>query len=231
MISLGLDTSGAACAVAIWKNKKPLSVSKKDLFQGYSEVLLPMIQSDLSELNLTFQDIEVIGVATGPGSFTGLRTGLAAARGLSLALGCGLIGVSTFDLVAMDIAKKRSADLDKRTLWIIINARRSDFFVQKYQVKDGIPECDGSPFSADADYLGEVITASSVVGGDGGTEMRKLKKLPPSSLVIDDARDSVAKILAEIAASSEKNIRQEVRPLYVSQPQAKLPRNGGQLRS
>ncbi len=93
---LGLDTSAAQCAVALvhgdqeWIYREPME-------RGHAERLFPMIGEVLIEAKATHSDIIRVGVCTGPGSFTGIRVGVAAARGLALGLGVPAIGVTRFE--------------------------------------------------------------------------------------------------------------------------------------
>lgn len=93
---LGIDTAANQCAVAlvdgerVWRRAEAMA-------RGHAEALFPMIDAVLAESGTTIQHITRIGVCTGPGSFTGVRIGVAAARGLSLGLSVPAIGVTRFE--------------------------------------------------------------------------------------------------------------------------------------
>jgi len=97
---LGLDTSASQCAVAlvagdrVWRRAENMA-------RGHAEALFPMIDGVLAEAGATFGDIIRIGVCTGPGSFTGIRAGVAAARGLALGLEVPAVGVTRLAALAM----------------------------------------------------------------------------------------------------------------------------------
>ena len=76
MLGLGIDTTGSSCAVALWADDKLKYSLAKNMNRGYAEVLMPMVDQALLETGLAYKNIDVVGVATGPGSFTGLRVGL-----------------------------------------------------------------------------------------------------------------------------------------------------------
>lgn len=68
--------------------------------RGHAEALFPMIEDALAELDASYSDLDRIAVCTGPGSFTGLRVGISAARGLALGCGIPAIGVTRFEAIA-----------------------------------------------------------------------------------------------------------------------------------
>lgn len=96
---LAIDTSAAQCAVALVGDIATASRSES-MTRGHAEALFPMIDDVLAELSVDFRDLTRIAVCTGPGSFTGLRVGIAAARGLALGLGVPALGVTRFEALA-----------------------------------------------------------------------------------------------------------------------------------
>lgn len=100
---LAIDTSAAQCAVALVADART-AVRVQAMTRGHAEALFPMIDEVLAELSTSFTNLTRIAVCTGPGSFTGLRVGIAAARGLALGLGIPAIGVTRFEAVAQQVA-------------------------------------------------------------------------------------------------------------------------------
>lgn len=94
---LVFDTAAEHCAVTLWCDGVCLSETAEVMARGHAERLFPMIDEVLAAAGASFQDITRIGVSTGPGNFTGVRVGVAAARGLSLSLGAPAIGVDRFE--------------------------------------------------------------------------------------------------------------------------------------
>ena len=92
---LAIDTTAEACSVGIHAGDPPDVLLSEVIGRGHAERLVGMIDAAMSTAGLSYQDLERIVVTVGPGSFTGVRVGIAAARGLALVTGCPAIGVGT----------------------------------------------------------------------------------------------------------------------------------------
>ena len=93
---LAFDSATSACSAAIWRDGEIPARRFVAMERGQSEALIPMVVEVLKEAGLTYAEIDFIAVTVGPGSFTGVRIGLAAARGMALAGGLPVVGVTTF---------------------------------------------------------------------------------------------------------------------------------------
>jgi tRNA threonylcarbamoyladenosine biosynthesis protein TsaB len=99
---LAIDTALAACSAAVLDTEHGGVVASESLpmLRGHAEALLPLLQRVMQQAGFGFPDIDRIAVTTGPGSFTGLRVGIAAARGLALAAEKPAVGLSTLSAYA-----------------------------------------------------------------------------------------------------------------------------------
>jgi len=97
---LSIDTSAAHCAAALLSGDHLLAQVFVPMAKGQAERLIPLVQGVLAQGGATPQDLDAIGVGTGPGNFTGIRIAVSAARGLALALDIPAIGVSIPDALA-----------------------------------------------------------------------------------------------------------------------------------
>jgi tRNA threonylcarbamoyladenosine biosynthesis protein TsaB len=116
MILLAIDTSGPNCAVCLARRAQGggvtfLAERQERIGRGHAERLVPMVEEALADTRLGFEDLERIAVAIGPGSFTGVRVGVAAARGLALALGIEAVGVGSLEALAAEAAAATGAAL------------------------------------------------------------------------------------------------------------------------
>lgn len=127
---LVIDTSGPECAAGIYDAGNTVLVASKSetLGKGHAERLIAMIDEVLAEASLTLTDMTRIGVTVGPGSFTGIRVGVAAARGFALSLGIPAIGVTTLQVVAEEVL-----EIDPPAPVVAaIDAGREEIFAQAF---------------------------------------------------------------------------------------------------
>jgi tRNA threonylcarbamoyladenosine biosynthesis protein TsaB len=112
MLILAIDTALDACAAAVLDTgtSKLISVESQAMKRGHAEALMPLIGRVMREAALPFAAIDRIAVTTGPGSFTGLRVGLSAARGLALAAGKPAVGLTTLSAYAAPIVSEGGKD-------------------------------------------------------------------------------------------------------------------------
>ena len=99
---LGLDTSGKMASAAVLDTAQDLLLAERSLYtaRGHSQIIMPMVQEILQECGMTAQDVDCYAVAAGPGSYTGLRIGIAAVQGMALVRNTPCIGISTLEAMA-----------------------------------------------------------------------------------------------------------------------------------
>jgi len=131
MITLGLETATSACAAALWSaaEGRVLAVRAQPMARGLAERLVPLVQELMAEAGLGFADVDRFAACVGPGTFTGLRIGLAAARGFALAAGRPLVGITSFLAVAHGVPAARPA---AGPLLACIESRREELFIQPF---------------------------------------------------------------------------------------------------
>ena len=105
MIVLALDTTLAACSVAVVEDGRVLAARSEPMLRGHQERLAPLVAEAMAEAGVGFAALDRVGVTVGPGSFTGLRVGLAFAKGLSVALSIPCVGVGTLEALAASDAR------------------------------------------------------------------------------------------------------------------------------
>ena len=111
---LAIDTSGACLSVALAENQRILASYNACVLRGQSEILMPRIQELFEKSHREMQELSALVAAVGPGSFTGVRIGLAAAKGLALALDIPLAGISCFHIAAANAQLPCLVALDTR---------------------------------------------------------------------------------------------------------------------
>jgi len=127
---LAIDTALEACSVAVLDTERAAGIAHESIpmVRGHAEALIPLIARVLDRARLTFSEIDRIAVTTGPGSFTGLRVGISAARGIALATGKPAVGLST---LAAYSAPLIAAD-DAMPVVAVIDARHDHVYLQVF---------------------------------------------------------------------------------------------------
>ncbi|MDE5576105.1 MAG: tRNA (adenosine(37)-N6)-threonylcarbamoyltransferase complex dimerization subunit type 1 TsaB [Oscillospiraceae bacterium] len=104
MILLGIDTSGKTASVAVCTENAVLAQTTVYTKLTHSQVILPICKDVLKSAGLTLSDVDVISAAAGPGSYTGLRIGIAAVKAMCFALDKPCIGISTLEALAYNVS-------------------------------------------------------------------------------------------------------------------------------
>jgi tRNA threonylcarbamoyladenosine biosynthesis protein TsaB len=130
---LALDTSTPTGSVALLDGHKLVAEILLNVKAVHSERLLDQVQQVLQAGSLTLEDLDLIAVVRGPGSFTGLRIGLATAKGLAQAAKLPLMGVSSLQLLAMNLP------LCQLPICTFLDARKNEVYTALYQWVDGMP--------------------------------------------------------------------------------------------
>jgi len=208
MILLAIDTAGGDCSAAVYDGVAGVALSEitDAIGIGHAEKLMAVIDRALDEAGLSIDAIERIAVTIGPGSFTGIRVGVAAARGLALALGVEAVGVSTLAVLAAS-----AADGTKSPLLAAMDAKRGEIYAQLYAA-DGTAISPPEALSIDAAKALVADTNATIVGSAAallsGLEGEKKADRFPIGLV------------ARLGAAATPSGRPK--PLYLRGPDAKV---------
>ncbi|MDY6407865.1 MAG: tRNA (adenosine(37)-N6)-threonylcarbamoyltransferase complex dimerization subunit type 1 TsaB [Pseudomonadota bacterium] len=124
ILTLAIDTVADSISVALIQNGQTIASQYRAMERGQGEALIPMIQNVIRKAQYDFNDLTQVAVSVGPGSFTGVRIGLATARGIGLALNIPVVGISAFEAAAF----KTHGDI-----LIVLDTKRGDFFTQRFQ--------------------------------------------------------------------------------------------------
>jgi tRNA threonylcarbamoyladenosine biosynthesis protein TsaB len=127
---LAIDTALAACAAAVLDTGRAAILASETLAltRGHAEALMPLIARVMDQAEVEFRDLDRIAVTVGPGSFTGLRVGISAARGIALASGKPAIGLSTL----AGLAAPYIAGDDSLSVAAAIDARHGNVYLQVF---------------------------------------------------------------------------------------------------
>lgn len=207
---LAIDTCLGASSVAVLDGERVLATRGEPMTRGHQERIGVIAREAALEAGVAFADLDRIGVTVGPGSFTGLRVGLAFAKGLATALSIPCVGVNTLESLAFGVPGFAAA---------VIDARMSQVYLQVFA--DGV-----SLMAPDALGLGEAAArlAELYSGGPAtlvGSGAPLLAEALPGAVVLAPAApDPVA--VARLAAARPVPSHSP-RPLYLRAPYATLP--------
>ncbi|NBW10423.1 MAG: tRNA (adenosine(37)-N6)-threonylcarbamoyltransferase complex dimerization subunit type 1 TsaB [Caulobacteraceae bacterium] len=210
---LVIDTALNACTAAVFDGDRPLGVRVEPMAKGHQERIGGLVRDAVEEAG-GFDGIERIGVTVGPGSFTGLRVGLAFAQGLGAALGVPVVGISTLAALA------RSADGGAGTTAAVIDARRGQVYLQTFE--GGVATL--SPAALGLDAARETLAAADRIwAGNGAALVTDNLAIEPLTVPTPAALAALT-IAADLAEAPPK-------PLYLRAPDATPPtRLPGQAR-
>jgi tRNA threonylcarbamoyladenosine biosynthesis protein TsaB len=235
MLILALDTTTRAGSLALVRDGQPLEVAEGDPGQTHAARLPGAILDCLARHHLTLGDLDLYGVAVGPGSFTGLRIGIATIQGLAFAHGRLVVGVSALDALAEAAGPAPPAIGGGRALraaWM--DARRGEVYGRLYQFSGSAWQPMGPPlvnrpsdvlagwFPSPDDTLVELV-------GDGAVAYRaELTAALGSRARVADTVPPLAPAIASIAAREQAAglaVRAAaIRPLYIRRPDVELTR-------
>jgi tRNA threonylcarbamoyladenosine biosynthesis protein TsaB len=211
MIVLALDTALGACSAAVLRGGDVLASLSEPMTRGHQERLAPLVRETMEQAGIAFAALDRIGVTVGPGSFTGLRVGLAFAKGLGLALERPCIGVGTLEALA---ASARVPGLTAAA----IDAKRGLVYLQLFRDGVAVMAPDVLPIGIAAARLAEVWDGGPArLIGPGAALLAGV--WPGAAPDERAAPDPVA--LARLTATKPRDV--PARPLYLRAPDAKLP--------
>lgn len=222
---LALDSATTACSAAVWIDGTTVAHELRVAPRGQAELLLPLVERVRAAAGLRFAEFDRFAVTVGPGHFTGLRAGLAAARGLALAAGRPLIGVTTLTALAAAIPAHERAGA---VVLVALDSKRAEPYVQAFDAE--LRPLDAPAAVAVETYAAAWSSAAArtplIVAGDaadtlaralaarGATAVRSVPISAPDAAV-------VASIAAEMRVHSAPPAPLYIHPVETTAPRAR----------
>jgi tRNA threonylcarbamoyladenosine biosynthesis protein TsaB len=213
---LAIETGSRSCSVAVWNSLNDIpALEHENTDHGHATMLMPMIERAMAKAGCDYADLDRIAVAVGPGSFTGIRVGLAAALGLSLASGVPAVGISSFLTVA-DFSERERQD---RPLFALLDSRREEPFLVELDAGLGFVQ---PPAVVTADALDAILAPARplILAGDAPLMGRyatqggiRLMQTAPHALAV-----------AHLAADPARRYDLPPKPVYVRPPDVTMPK-------
>lgn len=228
MITLAFESTARIASVAVTDGERLLAQYSIDNGLTQSELLLPMAEDLLKSLKLTFDDVELLACAVGPGSFTGVRIGTALVKGIAFGRNIPCVEVSTLEELCENVTPL--GDI----LVPVMDARRSQVYTALFS-SDGhnatrLTEDAALSISELAKRLSEHEGKRIYLAGDGYEVARKglselgiVTEVTPALLIAENAY-SVAKLGYRKYMAGEAISDREVTPTYLRMPQAERER-------
>ena len=225
MLMLALESSAKAASAAVFEDGRLLGLTVEMSGLTHSRTLLPMAEDLLRNLDRDVKALDVVAVAHGPGSFTGLRIGMAEAKGLCWALRIPAVGVSTLEAMAYG-----GPDAEGALLCCAMDARRSQVYNALFRVESGRPvRLTEDRAIAASDLASELplYGGSWVLLGDGAELcLRELSGVPGLALHLapEPLRVQSARGVGLAALEREPRPVDELLPVYLRLSQAERER-------
>ena len=226
---LAIETSLAACSVAFVHGETLLAHRFQVIGRGHGEALIPMIEQAQTQAAVKFTDLDLIAVCVGPGTFTGVRAGVATARALSLAADVPTRGFVSLEILAA-AAVQSGAVLDDQGVTVVFDARRGEVYHQSFGpglVATTLPALNTVKEAARLMPRGPGV----LVGSGASLLVPYLVRLSKLWSVSDALDQPDARVLAALAVKAMADgqpppvgaFNDPVRPLYIRPPDAKQP--------
>ena len=160
MLVLGIETATSTCAVALWDGQLVGEIRYK-LRARHAEIIAGMARELVQQSNYSFEALEGVAVSLGPGSFTGLRIGMAIAKGMAFAQDIPIAGIHTPDAIAAIIPPPASQII------IAMPSRRGEIYAARYRLLDDVFQREGQIEAVELKSLREWAGEIDLIAGPG----------------------------------------------------------------
>ena len=211
---LSIDSSAVTASAALTDGDKVIRSEFVNKGLTHSETLLPMIKRVMGDV--AYSELEAIAITAGPGSFTGVRIGVATAKGLAFKFSTPCIPVSTFEAIAYNFVNENAV------ICAVMDARRMQFYNALFKVENGRIERLTPDRAISLEDLQKELRQYEdvIIAGDGA-------RLCADNIGLDNCRiadeESVYQNAVSLAKAAEKNKKippEKLMPVYLRQSQA-----------
>lgn len=213
---LAIETGSRSCSVAVFTTLDDAGVFEhENTDHGQATLLMPMIERAMTKADCNYADLARIAVAVGPGSFTGIRVGLAAALGLSLASGVPAVGISSF----LTVADLEAQERQNRRLFALMDSRREEPFLVELDTELRFIE---APSVVTLNALDVLLESARplILAGDAPAMSRYAQQ--DGIQLIPASPHALA--VARLAADPERRYDLPPKPVYVRPPDVTMPK-------
>lgn len=211
---LQIETATTVCSVALSEDGKVLTCKEADQRNIHAEKITVFVEEVLREAGKSFDDVDAIAVSSGPGSYTGLRIGVSAAKGLSFALDKPLIAIETLEAMVYGLVSQRT--LSTGTLLCpMIDARRMEVYTAIFDLQ-GNKLVPTSAEIIDSNSFSDLLSKHKIIFfGDGAEKCREVLGMHANAEILGDFTNS-AKYLTKRA--TEKYLEKDFEDVAYFEP-------------
>lgn len=218
---LAIDTSGRLASCALFEDGRELASCTRDSQMDHSRTILPLCEEMVKAQGLTFQDIDVYAAAVGPGSFTGIRIGVAAVKGFALSGNKPAAGISTLEATAVLVP-------ESGLICSIIRARENEYFYGFFRkIGDELYRiCDDNCLTG-PELKSILYGADWLLCGDGAADFLKNNPCDEKRVRLTDVKQhasGVAICAWELAQCDSLSDGNDILPVYLKKTQAERMR-------
>lgn len=214
-VALGIDAATPPSSVAVTRGDAVLASRTGPFGRDTDAWILPAVELSLAAAGIAIAEVSCIGVTVGPGTFTGIRVGLATAMGLGRGSGVPLVGITTLEAIAL----AAGADAATRVL-ATVDARRGQVYAAVYAVGDGAVDCLRRPWLGDpGDIARQAAAFGPLVAAGTGLSAPELAALPTAPQPSEPLAAAVALLAARRPPPDAPPV-----PFYLRGPDARPPR-------
>ena len=232
MVILALETATRRGSIALYVDGECHATDSHDE-RTHGERVPGIVTELLARFGRTARDVDAFAIVAGPGSFTGIRVGMAAVQGLALATGTRVIPIPTLEAVASGWLDQRPAGSSPALVVPCIDGQRGDVFVAAYESHDGFDQCRtllepqaSRPAEAAAALAALQSPHPVVVVGDGGVEYAPVFAAALANARIEPLAVPIALPAVRLAARrmAQSVAPHALRPIYLRRPDAEIAR-------
>ena len=227
---LSIDTASNICGVSILENNKLICNLDSNTGKTHSENLMPMIKKALEKSNSTLKDIQLISCDIGPGSFTGIRIGIATVKAFNDSLGIPCIGISSLESLAYNI---KDDIKENECICSLIDCKNDNCYFALYEKKNAIlenliePQAESieSCLSILKSYCEDTLNSPSITFVGDGLDVfqNKIKKVFSNANFANSSLNILNSYSLGLAGLDKYQYNTDIKellPLYLKKPQA-----------
>ncbi len=209
---LAVDTTTTMLTAAVCEDDRVLGEISLNNQKAHSQKLMPLVEQLLRETGTKIEEIDLFAAANGPGSFTGIRIGLACVKGLSQVTGKPVVPINTLEGLSYNLLG------ETRSVFVLLDGGRRRVYAAEYRFEQEKMVCVKEPFAATVEEIAQLLLGREVLlAGNGGVLYSEELNQP---CVIGRRSMPMASSVAMAARFSTSLSPEEINAVYISKPQA-----------